>query len=113
MGSRGRCRAGSREGRRRPFSVTLSRTPRQPGDTRDMSSIRVQITGGSEHQSPENEEPRPSEALKERTAVLKPREPDSPSKVQASLPLAWIIAMLWVGAALAFLWGFFKTLPTL
>lgn len=72
-----------------------------------MSSLRAQYTGGPESAGQESEE-----TAKDRLAAARIREPKS-ARVRASLAFAAIVAMLWAGAASAFLWGYFQTLSAL
>ncbi len=73
-----------------------------------MSSLRAQLTPGSDAQPLETEDTRLVEAPKDRTAAPKAKDGDPPPKVRASTVSAVIIAALWAGAASAFLAGYFR-----
>lgn len=74
-----------------------------------MSSLRAQLTGGSDSGSHDADDVRPTDALKERAPTPKPKDTASPSpKVRASTVFAVIVAALWAGAASAFLAGYFR-----
>jgi len=70
-----------------------------------MSSLRAQLTPGSDAPPLETEEARLVEAPKERPAATKAGDPP---KVRASTVSAVIVAALWAGAASAFLAGYFR-----
>ena len=74
-----------------------------------MSSLRAQLTGGSDSGPHDAEDVRPTDALKERAPAPKPKDgaPHSP-KVRASTVFAVVVAALWAGAASAFLAGYFR-----
>ncbi len=73
-----------------------------------MSSLRAQLTPGSDAQPLETEDTRLVETPKDRPAAPKAKDGDPPPKVRASTVSAVIIAALWAGAASAFLAGYFR-----
>jgi hypothetical protein len=74
-----------------------------------MSSLRAQLTGGSDSGPHDADDVRPTDVLKERAPTPKPKDAAPPSpKVRASMVLAVIVAFLWLGAAGSFLMGYFS-----
>ena len=74
-----------------------------------MSSLRAQLTGGSDSGPHDTDDVRPTDVLKERAPTPKSKDAVPPSpKVRASTVFAVIVAALWAGAASAFLAGFFR-----
>lgn len=74
-----------------------------------MSSLRAQLTGGSDSGPHDAEDVRPTDVLKERAPTPKPKDAALPSpKVRASTVFAVVVAALWAGAASAFLAGYFR-----
>ena len=72
-----------------------------------MASLRAQLTSGPESGAQDTDETRLAEALKER-ATAKPKDAEPAPKVRVSWIFSWIIAFLWLGAALSFLLGYFS-----
>jgi hypothetical protein len=64
-----------------------------------MSSLRAQLTGGSDSGPHDADDVRPTDVLKERAPTPKPKDAALPSpKVRASTVFAVVVAALWAGA---------------
>ena len=73
-----------------------------------MSSLRAQLTGGSDSAPHETDESRLTDALRERVPAPKQKAGEPPPKVRASTVFAVVVSALWAGAASAFLAGYFR-----